>query len=145
VLHHGVIVLALVLSLLYARRRDGRGNPDDLLQLVALLFLARCMLDPLTFSYHHVPFLIALISFEALRRQLPVLSAYAVGALVLMNEVIVPTGEPWLINACYLAWTVPLAAAMTLSLFGNRLAIGGLAGAAPEARPVPRPALVEPA
>jgi hypothetical protein len=95
VLHHGVIVLALALCFLYWRRRSpGLGNPDDLLQLVALLFLARCMLDPLTFSYHHVPFLIALLSFEALRRQLPVLSAYAIGALLLMNEVIVPTGEP---------------------------------------------------
>jgi hypothetical protein len=144
VLHHGVIVLALVLSVLYARRRAGRGNPDDLLQLVALLFLARCMLDPLTFSYHHVPFLIALISFEALRRQLPVLSAYAVAALLLMNEVIVPTGEPWLINAFYLAWTIPLAAAMTLSLFDGRLAIGGLAGALPDGRRRTRPVLVEP-
>lgn len=145
VLHHAVIVLALILCALYARRRAGRWNPDDLLQLVALLFLARCMLDPLTFSYHHAPFLIALISFEALRRQVPVLSAYTVGALLLMNEVIVPTGEPWLINAFYLAWTIPLAAAMTLSLFTGRLTIGGLAGAAPEARRRARPALVKPA
>ena len=38
VLHLGVIGVALLLSLLYARRR-GRGNPDDVLQLVALLFL----------------------------------------------------------------------------------------------------------
>jgi Glycosyltransferase family 87 len=146
VLHHGVIVLALVLSLLYARRpAPGLANPDDLLQLVALLFLARCMLDPLTFSYHHAPFLIALLSFEALRRQLPVLSAYAIGALLLMNELIVPTGEPWLINAFYLAWTIPLAAAMTMSLFSGRLAIGGLAGTAAEARRPARPALIKPA
>jgi hypothetical protein len=116
VLHLGVIGVAVVLSLLYARRR-GRGNPDDLLQLVALLFLLRCVLDPLTFSYHHVPFLIALISFEALRRPVPVLSAVAIGALLLMNEVVVPLGEPLLINAFYLAWTIPLAGAMALSLF----------------------------
>jgi hypothetical protein len=119
VLHLGVIAVALALSLLYARRR-GRGNPDDVLQLVALLFLLRCVLDPLTFSYHHVPFLIALISFEALRRPVPVLSAVAIGALLLMNEVVVPLGEPVLINVAYLAWTIPLAGAMALSLFAPR-------------------------
>jgi hypothetical protein len=119
VLHLGVIAVALALSLLYARRR-GRGNPDDVLQLIALLFLLRCVLDPLTFSYHHVPFLIALISFEALRRPVPVLSAVAIGALLLMNEVVVPLGEPVLINAAYLAWTIPLAGAMALSLFAPR-------------------------
>ena len=65
-----MIAVALALSLL-VRAPARRGNPDDLLQLVALLFLLRCVLDPLTFSYHHVPFLIALISFEALRRPRP--------------------------------------------------------------------------
>ena len=78
------------------------------------------MLDPLTFSYHHVPFLIALISFEALRRPVPVLSAVAIGALLLMNEVVVPLGEPVLINAFYLVWTIPLAGVMALSLFAPR-------------------------
>ncbi len=116
ILHLGVIGAALVLCFLYARRR-GRGNPDDLLELVALLFLLRGVLDPLTFSYHHAPFLIALIAFEGLRRQVPVLSALSIAALLLMNEVVVPTGEPRLINAFYLAWTVPLAGAMILSLF----------------------------
>jgi len=118
-LHMGVIGVALVLSLLYARRRTGREGwaPDDVLQLLALLFLMRCMLDPLTFSYHHTPFLVALISFEALRRRVPVLSAYTIGALLLMNEVVVPSGEPGLINAFYLAWTIPLAAFMALSLY----------------------------
>ena len=116
-LHLGVIGVAVLLSLLYARRRGGRGNPDDLLQLVALLLLLRCMLDPLTFSYHHTPFLVALISFEALRRRVPVLSAYGIGALLLMNEVVVPSGEPALINAFYLGWTIPLAGVMALSLY----------------------------
>jgi len=116
VLHLGVIAAALIVCLLYARRR-GRGNPDDLLQLVALLFLLRCVLDPLTFSYHHAPFLIALIAFEGLRRDVPLLSAYSIGALLLMNEVVVPSGEPRLINGFYLIWAIPLAGAMTLSLF----------------------------
>jgi len=115
-MHLGVIAAALLLCLLYARTR-GRGDPEDVLQLVALLFLLRCMLDPLTFSYHHTPFLVALIAFEALRRRVPVMSACSIGAVLLLNEVIAPTGEPRLINAVYLAWTVPLAGAMALSLF----------------------------
>ena len=91
-MHLGVIAVALALCLLYARRR-GRGDPDDLLQLVALLFLLRCMLDPLTFSYHHAPFLVALIAYEALRRQVPVLSACSIGAVLLLNEVVAPSGN----------------------------------------------------
>ena len=115
-----MIGVALALSLLYARQR-GRGNPDDVLQLVALLFLLRCVLDLLTFSYHHVPFLIAsLIPFEALRRPVPVLSAVTIGALLLMNEVVVPLGEPVLTNVAYLAWTIPLAGVMALSLSAPR-------------------------
>jgi hypothetical protein len=116
-LHMGVLFVAVGLALLYARRRPAGFEPNDVIQLIALLFLLRCMLDPLTFSYHHTPFLIALISFEALRRRLPVMSAYAIGAILLMNEVVVPSGEPALINAFYLAWTIPLAGFMALSLY----------------------------
>jgi hypothetical protein len=110
-----VIGLALALTLLYARRRAG-ASPEEVLQLVALLFLLRCMLDPLTFSYHHTPFLVALVSYEALRRRLPVLSAFAIGALLLMDEVVAPSGDPALINAAYLAWTLPLAATLAVSI-----------------------------
>jgi hypothetical protein len=115
-LHLGVIGVAVLLALLYARRREG-GNPDDLLQLVALVLLLRCMLDPLTFSYHHAPFLVALISFEALCRRVPVLSAWSVASLLAMNELIVPAGDAGLVNAFYLAWTIPLAAVMAVSLY----------------------------
>jgi hypothetical protein len=60
---------------------------------------------------------VALISFEALRRRIPVLSAYSIAALLTMNELIVPTGNAALVNAFYLAWTIPLAAVMALSLY----------------------------
>jgi Glycosyltransferase family 87 len=121
-LHLGVIAAALLLCLLYARTRGG-ANPEDVLQLVALLFLLRCLLDPLTFSYHHLPFLVALISYEALRRRVPVLSAYSIGAVLLLNELVVPSGEPRLINAVYLAWTIPVAGAMAMSLFAPDRAV----------------------
>ena len=48
---------------------------------------------------------------------MPVLSAYTIAALLMMNELIVPTDHAWLINVFYLAWTLPLAGAMGLSLF----------------------------
>jgi hypothetical protein len=47
----------------------------------------------------------------------PVLSAYSIAAVLLLNEVVVPSGEPRLINAVYLAWTIPVAGAMAVSLF----------------------------
>ena len=118
--HLGVIGVALLLSFLYWRGR-GRASrsPDDALLLLALLLLVRGMLDPLTLSYHHVPFLVALLVYEGLRRPFPVMSAYAIGGALLLTEVIAPSGNPGLVNAFYLAWTIPLAGAMALSLFGG--------------------------
>ena len=34
-----------------------------------------------------------------------------------VDEVVVPSGEPALINAFYLGWTIPLAGVMALSLY----------------------------
>jgi Glycosyltransferase family 87 len=144
-LHLGVAAVALVLSLLYWRRVRSRDDfePDDVLQLIALLFLLRCMLDPTSISYHHTPFLIALISFEALRRRVPVMSAVAIGALLLMNEVVVPAREPALVYAFYVAWTVPLATAMALSLFGNTAVRSlGVLGGDRGGRGTPAPSLL---
>jgi len=115
-LHLAVIGFAIGLSALYLRRR-GRGDPEDLLLLVSLIFLLRCMLDPLTFSYHHAPYLMALIAYEGLRRELPVLSAWSIVAVLAMDEVVAPAKDVALINAAYMLWTIPLAAAMGLALF----------------------------
>jgi hypothetical protein len=116
--HMGVIAVALLLSFMYWRGRAGR-SPDDALLLLALLLLARCMLDPLTLSYHHVPFLVALLVYEGLRRPIPLMSGYAIAGALLLTEVIAPSGDPGLVNAFYLAWTIPLSGAMALSLFGR--------------------------
>jgi hypothetical protein len=114
--HLGVIGVALLLSFLYWRGRAGR-SPDDALLLLALLLLLRGMLDPLTVSYHHVPFLVALLVYEGLRRPFPVMSAYAIAGALLLTQTIAPSGDPALVNDFYLAWTIPLAGAMALSLF----------------------------
>lgn len=107
-IHPLVIAVALALAVGYGVRRRGAA-PAEALQLLALVMLVRCVLDPLTYSYHHAPFLVALVSYEALRRRVPVLSAYAIGAILLMTHVIVPMKDAPLVNAFYLAWTLPLA------------------------------------
>jgi hypothetical protein len=115
--HPLVILLGLALPLLYWRFRPDR-RPEDLLALLALLLLARCLLDPLTYSYHHFPFLIALFAWEGLRRRgLPVLGMFATLALWLMAYVIDPSTDPNVVNRLYIAWTVPLAGYLGLSLY----------------------------
>jgi Glycosyltransferase family 87 len=115
--HPLVILLGLALPLLYWRFRHDR-RPEDVLALLALLLLARCLLDPLTYSYHHFPFLLTLLAWEGLRRRgLPVLGMLATLALWLMGYVIDPSTDPNVINRLYIAWTVPLASYLVLSLY----------------------------
>ena len=78
------------------RRRRGprravvvRGGPernrDDVLGVLALAFLLRCMLDPWNLVYYHLPLVVALAAWEARRgRDLPVLSI-VVNAAVLAH------------------------------------------------------------
>lgn len=114
--HPLVMLLALVATGAYWLRRRG-AHPEEVLQLVALIFLVRCVLDPLTYSYHHAPFLVALVAYEALRRRVPVMSGVAIGALLAMTHVIAPMKNADLINAFYLAWSLPLAGALVLGVF----------------------------
>jgi hypothetical protein len=115
--HPLVLLIGIVLPLLYWRRRPDR-RPEDALALLALIFLLRCMLDPLTYSYHHAPFLIALVAYEAIvRRGIPVLAIVAGAALWLTGSVIAPTGDPDLLNRFYILWTLPFAVYLVLTLF----------------------------
>ena len=59
-----------------------RRTPDDVLALLALLFLLRCLLDPVDNAYYHVPFLLALVAWEGLtRRGPPVVSLLSSAAI----------------------------------------------------------------
>ena len=52
-----------------------RPTPDDALALLALLFLVRCLVDPVDNASHYVPFLLSLLAWEGLvRRRLPLVS-----------------------------------------------------------------------
>jgi hypothetical protein len=114
--HPLVALLALVGTGAYWLRRRAAA-PEEVLQLVALIFLLRCVLDPLTYSYHHAPFLVALVTYEALRRRVPVMSGIAIAALLAMTHVIAPLKSAGLVNAFYLGWALPMVAALVLGVF----------------------------
>jgi hypothetical protein len=115
--HLLVIAVAGGLSLGWWRARRGR-DVLEVVQLVALIFLLRCMLDPLTYSYHHVPFLFALIAYEGLcRRGMPWVAGFSSLGIWVMTKWIAPLDDPTLLNRVYLAWAVPVAAYLALSLF----------------------------
>ncbi|MEX1141699.1 MAG: glycosyltransferase 87 family protein [Thermoleophilaceae bacterium] len=122
-LSHPLIVAAgVVLPLLLWRRRTRR--PDDALLLLALLFLLRCMLDNWDNVYYHVPFLLSLLAWESVRR--PGVPAITLAVTLLISASfwerltwIFPGSAPdapWLF-ALYMAWTLPLAAALALVLY----------------------------
>ena len=117
--HLLVIAVAVGLSLGWSRVRRG-CDPHEVLQLIALVFLMRCMLDPLTYSYHHVPFAFALIAYEGLcRRGMPWVAGFSSLGIWVMSKWIAPLDDPTLLNRVYLAWAVPVAAYLAFSLFAQ--------------------------
>ena len=112
---HPLILLGAVpLSLLFLRRGGAR---EDALGLLALLFLLRCVLDPVDNAYYHAPFLLALVAWEALRREAPLASALAVAGLWLVFSRVAPHHGAALTNGLYLAVALSFAAYLGVSLF----------------------------
>ena len=135
--HPLIVVLALPLSAAWWLSR--RRTPDDALALLALLFLLRCLLDPVDNAYYHLPFVLSLIAWEGLaRRGPPLLSALCA---VAVHYAIVKAGwidDPALRNALYLAVTVPVAAWLAVRLYVPRRAPRPQVGRS--RLPVPAPA-----
>ena len=122
-LTHPLIVLsALPLSAALWRRRDRRR--DDALLLLSLLLLMRCLLDHWNNDYYHVPFVLALLAWETVRRTgVPYLT---MGVSILLGLSFWAQQDQMfgdsvaaapLLNAFYLAWTVPLALGLAVSLY----------------------------
>jgi glycosyl transferase family 87 len=108
-----IVVVAAALALLY-RRRPG-PDAEGVLGLLALCFLVRGMLDPISPAYYYVPFLMALATWEGLRRRgLPVLTLVSAGALWFLFYV--ARGEDFLsreralVTVLYLLWALPVTA-----------------------------------
>ena len=111
-----VLAVSLVLSAAYWRTRRAR-IATDALALLALLLLVRCMLDPLSISYHNAPFAIALASWEGLsRRGVPYVTVLVSAAILLTAQL---GAHPDLLNAVYLTWTTAVAAYLGLAVFAR--------------------------
>ena len=114
--HPFIVVLAIGLSVLFWRRSPPPREPAAIFGLLALLFLLRCLLDPVTNDYYHLPFLASLALFEGFRaRRPPVLTLIATAAF--LPEFGVDVTAATSANVFYLAWTIPLAALLAVSLF----------------------------
>jgi hypothetical protein len=88
------------------------------LLLLALLLLARCMLDTWDTAYYTLPFLLALTAWECRgERGLPAL-ALAVSAVAWIDFQWLPYhASADTQAACFLLWTLPLAAGLALRLY----------------------------
>jgi hypothetical protein len=149
--HPLIVLIAIPLSALLWRRRDRRR--DDALLLLALLFLLRCLLDNWNNDYYHAPFLLALLTWETVRRPgLPVLS---LGVAALLGISFWPQYDQMfgdsaphaaLLYTTYTGWSVPLAAGLALALYAPgrlvrlRSRLAAIAAGRPGRRGMPSPA-----
>jgi hypothetical protein len=115
--HPLIIATGLALAIAWWRyRRD--ADPEDALLLLSLIMLVRCLLDPITNGYYHLPFLMALAAWEGLRRRGAPLLTVASTLLLGLNAALANGGvDPVTLNRFYLAWALPLAALLGVLAF----------------------------
>jgi len=119
-------------TLLWRRRHGAKPASTDVLLLLALLFLARCVLDAANNGYYHLPFLVALASWEALERERPPVVSVAAAGLVWLTVVKLPGSiSPDAQCATYLAWALPALAALAYASFRAPLLKRPLKGGMP--------------
>lgn len=106
--HPLIAALVVPAGLAFWRLRGaGTGTPDALLLLAALLF-ARCVLDVANTGYYHLPFLVALVAWEAVRSARPPVWTLAATVAVWATFEWAPRWlEPDAQAVAYLAWAVP--------------------------------------
>ena len=120
--HPLIVLLGIPLGWLFWRRR-ALLRPQDALGLFALLMLARCLLDPWNIDYYHAPFLLGLLSWEALARDgWPRLTLFAGAALALtfpasIDSMTAMSAESLRYCVTYLVWALPLAGWLAMALF----------------------------
>jgi hypothetical protein len=134
--HPLVIAVALPLSGLLWRGERRRGTavlrngelrpretwPANALLLLALLLLLRCMLDTWDNIYYPLPFVLALLVWETGAFRRPPVLALCSAALVWFNawlslHHVSADGQA----AFFLAWSLPLATALSLRLYAPRV------------------------
>jgi hypothetical protein len=116
--HPAIVLLAVPLMLLWWR--SPRRTPDDVLALLALLFLMRSLLDPVNNAYYHVPFLLALIAWEGLTRRGPPLVSLLSSATIYYTIYKAGWTEDVAVrNALYLAVTLPVMVFLAVRVYAS--------------------------
>lgn len=102
-----------------ARARDRDAIPEaDALLLLAVVLLARCLLDTWDNIYYPLPFVLALLAWEALHCRRPPVLALSSAALVWAGCEWLPSVASADVQAAFfLAWTLPLAFTLSLALY----------------------------
>ncbi len=110
--HPLIAVLVVPLSALWARLRGWapRVEGQQVLALLALLLLARGVLDPWNTIYYELPFLLALVAWEALcvPGRLPIVALAATTLVWATFEWMPDVLSPDLQCVFFLAWSLPL-------------------------------------
>jgi hypothetical protein len=126
--HPLILAVGFALGIVWWRaRRD--AEPEEVLALLALVFLVRCLLDPMTNSYYHLPMLMSLAAWEGLRRDRAPFFTVATTLLIALTMALGSGGLPGArLNLVYLAWALPLAGVLGLLAFrptGRIIALEG--------------------
>jgi hypothetical protein len=135
--HPFIVLLAVAAPLALAwRRHDFHLSGADAMAMLALLALARCLLDPVDNLYYHAPLLLTLAGWDAFAsRGLPlrVLAAAAIAELFRIWDA--STLDPQQFNLLYIAVIGSAAVAIALVLFRRSDRV---------TRPAPASAMVAP-
>ena len=80
------------------------------LGLLALCFLLRCLLDPVNLAYYYVPFVAALVSYEALRwERPPILTLVAAAGIWVTFDAF---DDRTATSLAWALWALPMAVAL---------------------------------
>jgi hypothetical protein len=109
-----IVIVAAALSLLWARR----NRRSDVLGLLTLVLLLRCVLDPWNNLYYHAPFLAALAAWEAHSARRAPWATIAAALALRLSLVLVPgvaSSDPQAV--AYLVWALPATFVLGLAVF----------------------------
>jgi hypothetical protein len=125
VLHYGrelALVLMLGISLAAARVCD--RSTDACLALLAGLMLLRCLLDPGDHLYYHVPFIAAVVAWEARSRGWPLLGLLGTGLLWLVFHTVSGVASLEIQFLAYMAIALPMVAILLAAVLARPIWLG---------------------
>ena len=123
---------AVAVSLwLRGARRTPLDQQDALLAL-ALVLLARCLLDTWDAVYYALPFVLALLAWESQRSRPPMLALSSTALVWLSFQWLAQHASPDVQAAVFLGWSLPLLLALGLLLYAPSRFAGTWRSRAPE-------------